>query len=681
MQNPFNVTKAAHFTDKEVLEYWIDIPGGGVESLKPTGRMPMFILGGKGSGKTHLMRYFSYPLQKLRAGDPLSPGKLADDGFLGVYLRLEGLNAHRFQGKQQTEEKWETVFAYYMDIWLAQRFMVVAKDLLTMDSELARNEREICAELNGLFDEPLGAGDTFDLYTDKLKELQKELDIQINNCALTGTLDVRIEATSGRLIFDLPNAVIRRSAPLRDLLVVYLLDELEWLTETQQRYVNTLLRERRDPCSIKIGARLYGLKTHETMSAGETNREGAEFECLRLDHRMREDRQKKFKGFSQDMCSRRLAEVGFVGASGGRGQKQHLAKLFGGGKHSDFYVEETRFVHDKYRPDERSSIARLIKQLNALVERQSSNKLVREKDIPAIISAISTVEYPLLEKLNIFMLYQDWQKKRNLLESAMEIQNSYEEFVKQRPKAGRYARCYGHFAADMYAQLLRETDQKQRYLGLDRFVEMSAGLPRNLLIILKCVWQWAAFYGEEPLRNGTVSERAQISGVREASEWFYKDSQAHGPNAERARQGVDRLAEIFREIYFSDKPTECSLCAFSANLTAVQPIVRESIETACAWSSLIEIDSGQRDRNSSRVDRKFQLNPLLAPRWDLPTARRGVIPLKPEEVEALFGDVEKEKYKAVFRPRLARYEAPFFGSGRDNEKANVPDESTQCELF
>ena len=66
--NPFNITKAVDFTDQEINDYWIDIPesGGFQQLVKPTSPMPMFILGGKGSGKTHLMRYFSYPLQKIR---------------------------------------------------------------------------------------------------------------------------------------------------------------------------------------------------------------------------------------------------------------------------------------------------------------------------------------------------------------------------------------------------------------------------------------------------------------------------------------------------------------------------------------------------------------------------------------------------------------------------------------
>src|SRR5947208_1367469 len=94
--NPFNVTKAVDFDDQQIRDYWVDLPGGaGFRDLvKPTSPMPMFILGGKGSGKTHLLRYFSYQLQRLRSQVPLKG--VQSEGYVGVYLRCGGLNASRF---------------------------------------------------------------------------------------------------------------------------------------------------------------------------------------------------------------------------------------------------------------------------------------------------------------------------------------------------------------------------------------------------------------------------------------------------------------------------------------------------------------------------------------------------------------------------------------------------------
>src|SRR5688572_16341815 len=87
IRNPFDIVKANDLNDAEILTSFVDLPGGSslLQRLKPTSRMPMIIFGGKGSGKTHLMRYISYPLQKRRcaAGVHLID-HLAREQYLGI---------------------------------------------------------------------------------------------------------------------------------------------------------------------------------------------------------------------------------------------------------------------------------------------------------------------------------------------------------------------------------------------------------------------------------------------------------------------------------------------------------------------------------------------------------------------------------------------------------------------
>ena len=48
------------------MAFWVDIKEHGFYNLiKPETLMPMIIVGSKGSGKTHIMKYFSYELQKI----------------------------------------------------------------------------------------------------------------------------------------------------------------------------------------------------------------------------------------------------------------------------------------------------------------------------------------------------------------------------------------------------------------------------------------------------------------------------------------------------------------------------------------------------------------------------------------------------------------------------------------
>src|SRR5258708_35361396 len=134
-QNPFDVTKAVDFTDAQIAAYFVDIPGPGFSALaNPRSPMPMMIRGGKGSGKTHLMRYFSYALQKMRHGSDLVRG-VQEEGYIGVYFRCGGLNTGRFRGKGQSEDIWNAVFAYYMELWLAQLALACAGDFCHTGAE------------------------------------------------------------------------------------------------------------------------------------------------------------------------------------------------------------------------------------------------------------------------------------------------------------------------------------------------------------------------------------------------------------------------------------------------------------------------------------------------------------------------------------------------------------------
>src|SRR6266700_4247185 len=131
--NPFSVTRAADFTDEQIFQYWVDLTNGAgfLELVKPRSEMPMLILGSKGSGKTHIMRYLSFPLQQLRHTKVVATG-IKEEGYLGIYMRCSGLNSARFRDKGQSEDVWKTIFAYYMEVWLAQMAVetcyVVAKD-------------------------------------------------------------------------------------------------------------------------------------------------------------------------------------------------------------------------------------------------------------------------------------------------------------------------------------------------------------------------------------------------------------------------------------------------------------------------------------------------------------------------------------------------------------------------
>ena len=121
--NPFGITKAVDLNDEQILSLWVNVSGAAAdfaEFARPQSPMPTFIMGAKGSGKTHLMRYHSFELQTLRHNQrnvSLREG-VRSDGYIGIYMRCSGLNSGRFANKRQSPEVWKELFAYYIELWL-----------------------------------------------------------------------------------------------------------------------------------------------------------------------------------------------------------------------------------------------------------------------------------------------------------------------------------------------------------------------------------------------------------------------------------------------------------------------------------------------------------------------------------------------------------------------------------
>lgn len=660
--NPFNITKAVDFSDQEIHDYWVDITEGAGFSdvVKPTSAMPMLILGGKGSGKTHLMRHFSYALQRIRHPENLIDG-IKSDGYLGIYLRCGGLNAARFSGKGQPDDTWVEVFAYHFELWLGQLLLTTVIDLRADCDDLATEEPPTCQELAALFDVPgTGSATSFASIRDHLGELQRSLDTAVNNCAITRKLDVKIALSRGSLIFGMPRILAAHLGPLRDTLFVYLVDEFENLTEAQQKYVNTLIREKQRPCTFKIGARLYGVREYGTYSADEDNKEGSEYETLRLDAWLR-SKEQQYRSFARRLIVKRLSEHSYtpVGEGSEQSMAESLGELFDTPPTSDLAREETAHIPDKYQGRERPYFRSLSDKLQVGVRAGVAPGITTEDEIGTIMDRLRCAELPLLEKANIFLLYKSWHSRNDLVEAAASIAEDCQHYA-DGERRGRYTDTLLHFKADLLAQLSRDCGPKQRYRGIESLIDMSWGLPRNLLILLKCIFSWAAFYGEEPFRDKPISARAQDKGVGEAAEWFFRDARMTGRDGQNIQDAINRLGTLLRSIRFSDKPAECSCSAFSCDLSRVSAEARKYVDLAQKWSLLIDVGD-QYDRNTKRRDLKFQLNRMLAPRWGIAFYRRGVLALSPEEVNAIFDPAQAGRFDEVLRLRVDRMTAPFFG--------------------
>ena len=185
--------------------------------IDPTELTPKVILGGKGSGKTHILRYYSFPLQCVRANERGVLDVVNSDGYVGIYVRCGGLDASRFSGKAQSRQTWATVFTYYMDLWLSHRVLDIFHHLTKEERlEFESVADEFFEGIMELFDSgDLECPRTLAELLSLLRKLQREIDFAVNNAAITGQLKVTIRASPGRLVFGVPeNNHFNVSSPL-----------------------------------------------------------------------------------------------------------------------------------------------------------------------------------------------------------------------------------------------------------------------------------------------------------------------------------------------------------------------------------------------------------------------------------------------------------------------------------
>jgi hypothetical protein len=638
LDNPFDLTKASDYSDRQVIDFWVDITGGKgslVDFLKPNSKVPMYLLGGKGSGKTHLLRYCSSAVQNLRANGLRHA--IEAEGFLGTYTNADGLNVHRFKGKGQSEEVWETVFAYSFELWLASTFLESLRPALA-EVELSDPDwqRTFSIQVSKLFNEaPTQTITTYDDFLAYLSKCRNIVDKIVNNSAISKTLSgIEINFNPGDLIFGLPTIIGKNCHFAKDILFLYLIDEIENFTAQQQTFLNTLVRYRRDNVSFRIGARLYGLKTYNTLGSGEPIKRDAEFEVVFLDSLLR-DGQAQYESLAMNLILKRLEAVPSIRTI----PKSELPKYFAEINPENYYqrasldITRDRDTAGKERPH--------LSRLRKHAERVFGDKSIAE----TLVKALEVSDHPLLEKTNIAVFFKRLSKGVDVLKLAAAVK---EEMVSLREKgtqaAPEYYDIYSHFSSDLLAQLCRDYGQKPIYAGLRTLVRISQGVPRNLLSLLKHIYRRSVFMGEHPFERGPISIDAQIQGINDAAAWFWEDAQpdSHGT---LVRNAVENLATLLRTIRYSDNPAECDVCSFKLSMSDLTEDASYTLRMAENWSFLLRINGSSSAKNDDRVLTQLQINPMLAARWGISEARRGVLELKPPQGNAMLTSSDNEAIK------------------------------------
>jgi len=672
LDNPFAVTKATEFSDIEIFKQWVDYTDNNISLynlLNPRELMPKFILGSKGCGKTHLLRYYSYPIQKLKWADLKQA--LTNEKYIGIYAVFGGINSSRFSGKGIEEEQWEKIFEYYLELYLASKLLDTLQDAIENLEIPSYKLKDIFNTINSTILKNVSEYefDTLESVVEYLTRARSNIDFIVNNAALTREVNlssIQIRFNPGDLIFGIPKLFSTQLEEFKGLKFVYILDELEKFNEYQKRYINTLVWDKQYPCTFWIGARYYGYTTKKTKTQEEL-KQGSEFELIKLDEFLRNNETQYVK-FAKQLCYKRITK--HILKKNIRNDQESLSKVLD--EFFEYYeeIDLLKLTSEGYQTKEFPHIEKLRRKLEEGIKTGAANGVKNSEDIEGIIKRLRYPENLISEKLKIFFFYKLWPESKNLIKSSQEVSEEFSNY--QKGKKSKFDNLVEKSKKDLIAQLLYETGNKALYFsGIDDLIDISWGNPRSLLVILKKIYQWALFYGEKPFREGLISTKAQNEGIYDASKWFYEDAEVIGPDGKSLYICITNLGEYLRGIRYSDKPSEISVVAFFVKKNNLSEIANRFLKLAVDHSFLIKIEDGRKDKNSTRIDDLYQINKMLSPLYRLPIARRGTINLNFDLAESIFNPDKHKDFSRVYKEAIGKMTAPHFGRKKKNIKPSA----------
>jgi hypothetical protein len=257
---------------------------------------PCILVGGRGTGKTTVLRALSYEGQyRMHGGAPSAIDSLR---FIGFYSRVDTNRVRAFRGHELSEDGWISVFAHYLNLAMAASVLEFATWYgLHKSNDLfdASTCAQIAVSLN--LEEVNSQSALFSRIADATDRLEAEIN-NIGEASPTGL-------SMPKAPIDKMMARLNEQLPGRHFF--FLIDEYENYSDYQQSVVNTYIKHSDPLFSFKIGVRELGFRVHSTLNPDEQLISPADYIRVSIEERLSGE---AFSEFARSVCNGRLSLVG-----------------------------------------------------------------------------------------------------------------------------------------------------------------------------------------------------------------------------------------------------------------------------------------------------------------------------------------------------------------------------------
>jgi hypothetical protein len=625
-RNPFSEYNANKMDSQTILNYWCNpfafkkskaVQSGSLSEREVfAGKNPIVFIGGRGTGKTMFLKYFSYSVQleqaKRDANNGLIP-KVSDyfisKGAIGLYVKIDGPLLRSFSGNALPQEKWDAIFAHYFELRICQALLEVIKDLrfhqvLTVDSA----EREFIAQLARRLHVRGNQGLTLESL---LSVVNEDIETVTSYRSDVVFRDVRFKPrqafTSGDLFAVIKLAQEHLGGFLQKLLFPIFLDEYENFSLEQQRRINTLVKHVPDGTTFRIGMRFEGFHTYDTISKNEFIKKGRDYQEMVFEDVLIKD--KDYEGFLISVAQKRLEGVPVFRENGFVSIRKIL------GVRADVEDEARALVSLRKTPDQHFKLLRFAP--NDISIEQTKRLL-------------ACPDNPLLEMLNILWVIRG--------KSPDHVARTMADYLagKDSPAVSKYRMDYvDKYKLSLMFLLCSAYRQNKQYYSFNTFTFLSSGIVGNFIELCRRAFQLAYFEDRDRLfTDGAIAPHIQDIAAKEASASELQMVTRIYEHGEILYRFVCNLGNIFRAYHTDARLKYPETNQFSIDTGALHDAsLKKSFNAAVEWSVIQKKPRLQRTSPSSQRRVIYTLNRIFAPAFEITYRTRGQFSEEYSEVE------------------------------------------------
>jgi hypothetical protein len=596
--NPFSGVNAVQLDIDSILDYWCnpfmyDLYSEIKEDDIYSDPMNIVFMGGRSTGKSMFLRYWSYPVQFKNAKkncEKLSSTIFKNNG-IGFYFRIDGPVLRSFQGKGISDDTWSSIFIHYLELIIAREYLEAIYSLHEAneldEEEITNGFLPQALELIGIIEQL----DLKELLSDMDRRI-KEVDTYRGNVAFFKE-DFKPSDRgfqSQMLSFGIAQIMISTITLFANKNIVLLLDEYENFVNYQQVVINTLLRFSKPQIKFRIGMRLEGFRTYHMMADEDFIKEGREYRKVIFEEVINKNR--GYHEFLIEICKKRLESIPLLKEKGFTDIEKILSDK------EDLEQEAVEVANGA--PEK--IIAFFFKKLS-----KSDSEKIRS-------------ENPLMQALNCL-----WVLRGVSVDEVKKSMNDYLNKLKT-PEAKKYGRDYvDKYKLSLLILTCSIYRKNKQYYSFNTFSFLSSGIVGHFIELCRRSFAMAGWGDNETLlNNGKISKEHQSKAARDfsiAEKQQISRIETYGGTISKF---VDNMGNLFRDFHLDIKMRYPETNQFAINIDSINhEISKEAMKSAIKWSVIQRKPLMQRTAPSENLQDTYTLNRIFSPVFQISYRTRG----------------------------------------------------------